>query len=108
MGVFIDNFGSVGRDEDLRSGTFWGSGGAALSLTGRAEGEGGIPRVSRGVRVPLLLRPPGTGGRSSGTGDDIVLDCCRRGYECWCSRLCCRLVQCRRKQGLDVLCRAMT
>ena len=73
MGVFIDSFGNVGRDEGLRSGTFWGSGGAALSLTGRAEGEGGIPRVSRGVRVPLLLRPPGMGGRSSGTGDDIVV-----------------------------------
>lgn len=72
IGVCIDSLGNVGLEEGLRSGTSLGSEGAALSLTGRAEGEGGIPKVSLGVRVPLLLRPPGIGGRRSGTGDDMV------------------------------------
>jgi hypothetical protein len=71
-----------------------------LSLTGRADGEGGMPRVSRGVRLPLLLRPPGMGGRSSGTVDDIVVS--------WCAAdvrdRCCLLLQYRHKQELDVLC----
>ena len=71
--MFIESFGSVGRDEGLRSGTSCGRGRAALSLTGRAEGEGGIPRVSRGVLLPLLLRPPGMGGRSIGTDDDDIV-----------------------------------
>jgi hypothetical protein len=79
IGVFIDNFGNVGLEEGLSSGTSLGSAGAALSLTGRAEGDGGMPKVSLGVRVPLLLRPPGTGGRRSGTGDDIVVLMC--GYD---------------------------
>ena len=42
-------------------------------FTGRAEGEGGMPSVSRGALVPLaLLPPPGTGGRSNGTGEDML------------------------------------
>lgn len=36
-------------------------------------GEGGMPRVSFGARgLPVLLRLPGTGGRRSGTGDDMA------------------------------------
>lgn len=31
-----------------------------------------MPSLSRGVRVPLLLRSPGTGGRRRGAGDDMV------------------------------------
>jgi hypothetical protein len=31
-----------------------------------------MARPSRGVRVPLLCRPPGIGGRSKGAGDDIL------------------------------------
>lgn len=83
IGVFIDSLGNVGLEEGLSSGTSLGSAGAALSLTGRAEGDGGMPKVSLGVRVPLLLRPPGTGGRRSGTGDDIVV------LMCGCDRLKC-------------------
>lgn len=71
--MLIESFGNVGRDEGLRSGISWGRGRAALSLTGRVEGEGGIPRVSRGVLLPLLLRPPGIGGRNSGTDDDDIV-----------------------------------
>lgn len=41
-------------------------------LTGFMLGEGGIPRVRRGVRAPLPLRPPGTGGRRRGAGDDML------------------------------------
>ena len=42
-------------------------------FTGRAEGEGGMPSVNRGALVPLaLLPPPGTGGRSNGTGEDML------------------------------------
>lgn len=29
-------------------------------------GDGGIARPRRGVRLPLVLRPPGTGGRRRG------------------------------------------
>lgn len=31
-----------------------------------------MPRVRRGVRGPLLLRAPGTGGLSRGAGDDML------------------------------------
>jgi hypothetical protein len=31
-----------------------------------------MARPRRGVRVPLLCRPPGIGGRSKGAGDDIL------------------------------------
>jgi hypothetical protein len=31
-----------------------------------------MARPSRGVRVPLLCRPPGIGGRSNGAGDDML------------------------------------
>lgn len=51
---------------DIRGSSFGG-------LTGFMFGDGGIPRVRRGVRGPLLLRPPGTGGLSRGAGDDILL-----------------------------------
>lgn len=42
-------------------------------LTGFILGEGGIPRVRRGVRGPLPLRPPGTGGLRRGAGDDMLV-----------------------------------
>lgn len=40
--------------------------------TGRAWGEGGMERPSRGVRLPLCERAPGMGGRSSGAGEDMA------------------------------------
>lgn len=97
IGVFMDNFGNVGLDEGLSCGTSLGRAGAALSVTGRAEGEGGMPRVSRGVRLPLLLRPPGIGGRRSGTGDDMVA----AEYGCGRSTCICRLSQLGCEQTLD-------
>lgn len=42
-------------------------------LTGFMLGEGGIPSVRRGVRAPLPLRPPGTGGLRRGAGDDMLV-----------------------------------
>ena len=43
-------------------------------LTGLALGEGGIASPSLGALEPLLLRlPPGTGGRSNGAGEVIVI-----------------------------------
>ena len=42
--------------------------------TGFTLGEAGMAKPRRGVRVPLLLRPPGIGGRSSGAGEDMVAD----------------------------------
>lgn len=42
--------------------------GIPLPVTGRALGDGGIPKVSFGGRGPLLLlRLPGTGGLRRGT-----------------------------------------
>ncbi len=69
MGVARDNFGGPLAAKLNLGISFKGS---ASPATGRAFGEGGIPSVRRGVRLPLWLRPPGTGGRRSGTGDDIV------------------------------------
>lgn len=46
-----------------------GTGGWPSPPTGFTLGEGGMPSVSRGVREPLWLRGPGTGGFKSGTGD---------------------------------------
>ena len=44
-----------------------------MPLTGLALGEGGMPRVSFGaLGLPLLLRLPGTGGRRSGTEEDMA------------------------------------
>lgn len=43
--------------------------------TGLEFGDGWISRVRRGVREPLLLRPPGTGGFRRGAGDDMVVGC---------------------------------
>jgi hypothetical protein len=43
-----------------------------VESTGFMLGEGGIPKVSFGVREPLLLREPGTGGLRSGAGDDMM------------------------------------
>lgn len=33
-----------------------------------------MARPNLGVRVPLLCRPPGIGGRSKGAGEDILGD----------------------------------
>lgn len=41
-------------------------------VTGLTDGEGGIARPRRGVRVPLLVLLPGMGGRRSGAGEDIL------------------------------------
>jgi hypothetical protein len=40
--------------------------------TGRTLGLGGIARPRFGLRLALLLRDPGMGGRSSGAGLDMV------------------------------------
>lgn len=69
MGVASDSLGVL-LAARLKRGI---SGGCESSgLTGLAFGEGGMPRVRRGVRLPLWLRPPGTGGRRSGTGEVMV------------------------------------
>ena len=58
------------REREERSG---------IVFTGRAFGDGGMARPSRGVRAPVL-REPGIGGRSSGAGLDmngvICCGCC--------------------------------
>jgi hypothetical protein len=41
-------------------------------VTGRTLGLGGMARPRFGLRLALLLRDPGMGGRSSGAGLDIV------------------------------------
>jgi hypothetical protein len=60
----IDNGGSAGLSS---------IGGAAALLTGLWLGDAGIARPSRGSLFADPARPaPGTGGRSSGTGDAIL------------------------------------
>lgn len=64
MGVFNRSAGGMGR---------WSAGTPAASgasPTARASGDGGIAseRPSLGVFLPLLVLPPGIGGRSRGTG----------------------------------------
>ena len=48
-----------------------------VSVTREVKGlpfaEAGMARPKRGVRLPLLLRLPGIGGRSRGAGDDIMV-----------------------------------
>lgn len=41
-------------------------------VTGFWLGDAGIANPRRGVLDPLLLRAPGTGGRSSGTGEAMA------------------------------------
>lgn len=82
-GVASRSCGSAGREDEARgiwscSGGTSGLGQAAPTAmgagwTGLTLGEGGMPRVSLGVRVPLLLRAPGTGGRRRGAGADMLL-----------------------------------
>lgn len=70
-GLDSESFGAAGRD----AGCNWarsGTGGCPSPFTGLTLGDGGIPSVKRGVREPLPLRAPGTGARSSGTGDVMV------------------------------------
>ncbi len=52
MGVASDSFGAAGRDEG-RSEGISGTGGCPSPATGLTLGEGGIPRVRRGVLEPL-------------------------------------------------------
>lgn len=52
----------------LSIGTCWPS--DVPFTTGRALGDGGIPRLRAGLRGPAL--PPGTGGRNKGAGLDIL------------------------------------
>ena len=52
IGVANDNFGAVGRETGRKGGRS-GTGGCPSPLTGLTLGEGGMPRVSRGVREPL-------------------------------------------------------
>lgn len=72
MGVASLSWGGAGRLEGRCS--LGSSDRAAFpsGFTGLALGEGGIPSVRRGVRDPELLRARGTGGLSSGAGEDIV------------------------------------
>lgn len=68
MGVANDSFGRDGRADCC---------GGRLEICmalfrGLTFGDGGMARPSRGVRVPLLCRPPGIGGRSKGAGDDML------------------------------------
>lgn len=42
-------------------------------LTGLIFGTTGIPKVNLGALELLLLREPGTGGRSRGTGEDDMV-----------------------------------
>jgi hypothetical protein len=74
MGVARDNFGGPFWPEAARLNRGISGTGSASLVTGFWFGEGGIPSVRRGVRLPLWLRPPGTGGRRSGTGDDMMLE----------------------------------
>jgi hypothetical protein len=76
MGVANLSCGGVGRDAGRCNWGISGTGAGAFSFpfTGLMFGDGGIARPSRGVRAPLLLRPPGTGGRSSGAGDDMEVE----------------------------------
>lgn len=74
MGVANDNFGGACRGIS-RGGT------ACEFMTGLWLGDAGIARPSFGIRVPLLFRPPGIGGRSKGAGDAIVLGCWEAGRE---------------------------
>lgn len=73
IGVANDSFGAAGRVAGCNEGRA-GTGGWPSPSTGFTLGDGGMPNVSRGVREPLWLRCPGTGGRSNGTGtgDDIL------------------------------------
>lgn len=41
-------------------------------FAGLTFGEGGMARPNLGVRVPLVCRLPGIGGRNSGAGEDIL------------------------------------
>ena len=52
IGVASDSFGAVGREAGLRAGRS-GTGGCPSPPTACTLGEGGMPRVSRGVREPL-------------------------------------------------------
>lgn len=71
MGVARRSWGRAGREGCTGCGA--SVAGTALLLTGLLLGEGGMPRVSFGARgLPLLLRLPGTGGRRSGTEDDMA------------------------------------
>ena len=50
-----------------------------MEFTGRAFGDGGMARPSRGGR-PVVFREPGIGGRRSGAGLDMYgASCCG----CW-------------------------
>ena len=73
LGVASRSCGGAGREEGLETGWRGGmSGTVALPVTGFWLGDGGIASPRRGVLGPLLLRaPPGTGGRSRGTWEDI-------------------------------------
>lgn len=69
IGVFSRSAGGIGR---CSAGTAAASG---ASPTARVSGEGGIAseRPSLGVLLPLLVLPPGIGGRRRGTGvPDII------------------------------------
>lgn len=73
MGVASRSWGAAGRlDDGCGRGMSDMRGSSFVGLTGFMPGEGGMPRVSRGAREPLLLRAPGTGGLSRGAGDDIL------------------------------------
>lgn len=74
MGVASDSFGAFECMARLSLGTSAGT--SPWPETGLTLGEGGIPRVSLGVRVPLELLPPGWGARNKGTGDDMLIGVC--------------------------------
>ena len=72
IGVAKDSFGGPFCPDAARLKRGISGTGSASPPAGLWFGEGGIPNVRRGVRLPLWLLPPGTGGRRSGTGDDMV------------------------------------
>jgi hypothetical protein len=57
-GCEVDNVGKLSVDTPF--------------TTGRTLGLGGMARPRLGLRLALLLRDPGMGGRSSGAGLDIA------------------------------------
>jgi hypothetical protein len=72
IGVAKRSWGGAGRLAGRIRGILGTVDSPFVESTGFMLGEGGIPKVSFGVREPLLLREPGTGGLRSGAGDDMM------------------------------------